>query len=177
MKALNDIPFVVQVRERRRQMRENAALYARRHTGYIAFISRIAWPWRLLALAVVLGTLTWAEILSGPFVTSIYLVSLFLAFPDQMLTVPSGQFDQVRNMPSMLHREVRGDTPVLRVGMEEAPVSAVKRVIINKRNAEHAYIIFPYTRRINSPILFPVEQLDGVQQWFADNAPELEVVE
>lgn len=146
-----------------------------RRTGYIAFMNRKPWQVRLLVMLSLITVFYWLGYVDSRYIGSM-MILIAAFFPDYMFK-KTVQIDTIRNMPAMLHREVRNGKSILRVGMEEAPLTAVKKVAISQYSSDHVFIDFPYTARITAPLLFPIEQDAKVRQWFADNAPELEIIE
>lgn len=169
------IKFVDQLLERRRKMHA-MHLNSLPKAGYSAFMARISWPTRCMLVLSICALLGWAGLVPLNWSTLLILFLVGAVFPDSVFP-PVENIDAVRNMPSMLHIEVRKNQRYLRVGMEEAPLSVVKKVAISKRDNEHAFIDFPYTSRITSPLRFPLVQIDSVRVWFSEHAPELELIE
>lgn len=70
--------------------------------------------------------------------------------------------------------EVRGEQ--LRVGMDIAPKLVVRKVAMGEYSETQGYLSFPYTRKITASYVFPLDQLEPLRAWFAEHAPELEVI-
>lgn len=70
--------------------------------------------------------------------------------------------------------EIRGEQ--LRVGMDIAPRSVVRKVAMGEYSETQGYLSFPYTRKITASYVFPLDQLEPLRAWFAEHAPELEVI-
>lgn len=170
-----DFKFIDKLLAKRRKIIESHR-YALPNTGYSAFMARIDWHMRAFVALSVLTGLGLVGLLPLQFSTLAIFLVLTVVFPDYIFT-SSESIDAVRNMPGMLHIEMRDDQRYLRLGMEEAPLSVVQKVAISQRNSDQAFIDFPYTSRITSPLLFPIEQIDKVRAWFAENAPEIKIIE
>ena len=150
-----------------------------RRSSFVAFMEYRSRGTRLIALIALLitfYTLVYFDIIPLILLTNLAFLSVIIFFPGYFFKVQALP-DPIRNMPAMLHREERGGAPTLRLGMEEAPLAVVKKVALSRRDETYGFIDFPYTRRIGSPLIFPVEQLDSVRQWLEENVPELELIE
>ncbi|MCC5880295.1 MAG: hypothetical protein JJU03_10440 [Idiomarina sp.] len=170
-----DFKVIDNLLAKRRKMIESHT-YSLPATGYRAFMARIDWPMRAFLALSLLTVFGWAGLIPLQFSTLAIFIALTIVFPDYIFT-GGESIDAVRNMPAMLHIELRGDERYLRLGMEEAPLSVVKKVAISQRNSDQAFIDFPYTSRITSPLLFPLQQIDSVRAWFVENAPEVKLIE
>ncbi|MCO4321213.1 hypothetical protein [Aliidiomarina quisquiliarum] len=82
------------------------------------------------------------------------------------------EHDTSKDILSLL--EVRGDQ--LRVGMDIAPKSVVRKVAMGEYSETQGYLSFPYTRKITASYVFPLDQLEPLRAWFAEHASELEVI-
>lgn len=160
------------------RQKEHRAAFPPRRTGYVAFMQRHSRRKRLLiALSLLLIHLTLLYFTTLPVVVNnLIFIVLVALFPEFAIPVHP-QSDPIRNMPAMLHREDRNGAPALRLGMEEAPLAVIKEVALGKRDETYGFIDFPYTSRIASPLLFPVEQVESVRQWLQEHVPELEIIE
>lgn len=161
---------------KRRKAAYKRHVYALPQRGYRARLARIPWGVRLavlLGLFAAAGSLGW---MPAHFIASTGLLWAALVFPDHLF-IAQEQTDKVRNMPAMLHIEMRQGTRVLRVGMEEAPIAKLGRIAVGQRDDNWAYLHFIDTHRIVSPLLFPVEQIPSVRQWLAEHVPEILQVE
>lgn len=150
-------------------------MYYRRETGYVAFMRRQPWPLRLLIVSAVIVSIYW--LLEDAYRYFGGLLLLFWAFFPDLLFNNSPQLDKVKNLPGMLDRKATAQGDMLRFGMEEAPISSIRKVAISKYDDEFGFIDFPYTSKLTRPMLFPLQQIDSVRHWFAENTPELEVIE
>jgi len=147
-----------------------------RETGYVAFMRRQPWPWRALAACLTLAFLAWLFSAHTYAYFSVIMLVLWAFFPEHLFR-NSNRLSRVKNMPAMLHRTAGKPEDLLRVGMEEAPISAVKKVALSKYDDASAFIDFPYTSKFSQPLLFPIQQLESVRSWFVEQMPELEVIE
>lgn len=95
---------------------------------------------------------------------------LFVLFPETLSNKPLA--DKTKDMLRLLARH----DDRLRVGMEQAALSAVKKVAIDEYDEHYAIISFPYTNKITANYLFPREQIAEVRAWFQQHTPELELV-
>ena len=175
MKFLTKLPL----NRKSKNYEQSTQAFPARKVGYVALMRRQRRSYRLLfalSLGLVYLIFVWLDVAAVQPWVNIIFIAFMLLFPEYIFT-PHSQSDPIRNMPGMLHREMRGETPVLRVGMEEASLEIVKKVAISQRDQTYGFIDFPYTSRINSPLLFPVNQINSVRQWFAEHAPELELIE
>lgn len=130
----------------------------------------------ILSFVLVYGALAYFTALPLLLLQNITFIAIILVLPEYFFKVQA-HTDPIRNMPAMLHRETRSGIPALRLGMEEAPLTVIKKVALSKRDETYGFIDFPYTNRIGSPLLFPVEQINSVREWLEENVPELEIIE
>ena len=159
--------------------KEYRSPFLARRSGYVALMECRSRGKRLIAFIALLMTyytLVYFDILPVVLLTNLVFLSAIMFFPGYFFKVQE-QSDPIRNMPAMLHREERGQVPTLRLGMEEAPLAVIKKVALSKRDETYGFIDFPYTSRIGSPLLFPIEQINAVRQWLEKNVPELEIIE
>lgn len=80
--------------------------------------------------------------------------------------------DKTKNMLKLLARD--GD--LLRVGMETASISIVRKVALSEYDEQYGFLQFPYTSKFSASYLFPIEQMAEVRDWFATKVPELEII-
>lgn len=95
---------------------------------------------------------------------------MFIMFPETLITkIPA---DKTKDMLRLLSRE----DDRLRVGMEQVALTVVKKVALSEYNNKYAMLSFPYTGKISSNYVFPLEQLNDVRAWFQTHTPELEII-
>ncbi|WP_126793230.1 hypothetical protein [Aliidiomarina haloalkalitolerans] len=95
---------------------------------------------------------------------------LFVMFPETLVTkIPA---DKTKDMLRLLSRE----DDRLRVGMEQVALSVVKKVALSEYNDKYAMLSFPYTGKISSNYVFPIEQMNDVRAWLQTHTPELEII-
>lgn len=95
---------------------------------------------------------------------------LFVMFPETLVTkIPA---DKTKDMLRLLSRE----DDRLRVGMEQVALSVVKKVALSEYNDKYAMLSFPYTGKISSNYVFPIQQMSDVRAWLQTHTPELEII-
>lgn len=99
-----------------------------------------------------------------------FVLIMWLLFPDMWSNkLPA---DKTKDMLKLLARD--GD--LLRVGMETASLSLVRKVALSEYDDQYGFLQFPYTSKFSASYLFPIEQMTEVREWFSTHAPELEII-
>ncbi|TDP40625.1 hypothetical protein DEU29_101170 [Idiomarina aquatica] len=99
------------------------------------------------------------------------MLCTFLYAPEKFL-LASDQHNKVKNVMSLL--AVRGDN--LQVGLEQVPVSKLKRVAVGEYDKRFGILQFPFNYQISHSHIFPIQQLDSVREFFKTNYPDVELI-
>ncbi|RUO43751.1 hypothetical protein CWE15_00675 [Aliidiomarina taiwanensis] len=130
---------------------------------------------RLHRALLLIGLLTVFYLIWGRAIFQYFggLVLFIYVFFPEVMGGEDKSYNKCKDIFNLL--EACGDE--LRVGMDKASSTVIRKVAIGQYNDKYGYVSFPYTQKITGQYTFPIAQIGPLKAWFSEHFPDLEIIQ